>query len=63
MLTMITIEVSNAEELATKQKGWFQMFVGKTFGVDIQREVEEEVAKQVKAELAKQGVQADVSVK
>jgi hypothetical protein len=60
---MIAVEVSNAEELANKQKGWFQMFVGKTFGVDIQREVEEEVAKQVKAELAKQGVKADVSVK
>jgi hypothetical protein len=59
---MITIEVSNAEELATKQKGWFQVFVGQTFGVDIQREVEEEVAKQIKAELAKQGVKADVSV-
>jgi hypothetical protein len=38
------------------------VFVGQTFGVDIQREVEEEVAKQIKAELAKQGVKADVSV-
>jgi hypothetical protein len=62
-LRMITIRVNNAEELATKQKGWFQVFVGKTFGVDIQREVEEEVAKQIKAELAKQGVKARVSVK
>jgi hypothetical protein len=60
---MITIEVSNAEELATKQNGWFQVFVGTAFGVDIQREVEEEVARQIKAELAKQGVKADVSVK
>lgn len=60
---MITIEVSNAEELATKEKGWSQVFVGKTSGVDIQREVEEEVAKQLKAELAKQGVKADVGVK
>jgi hypothetical protein len=60
---MITIEVSNAEELAIKEKGWFQVNVGKTFGVDIQRKVEEEVAKKVKAELAKQGVKADVFVK
>jgi len=60
---MITIEVSNAEELAIKEKGWFQVNVGKTFGVDIQRKVEEEVAKQLKAQLAKQGVKADVSVK
>ena len=60
---MITIEVSNAEELATKEKGWFEVSVGKTFGADIQRRVEEEVAKQLKAELAKQGVKADVSVK
>jgi hypothetical protein len=60
---MITIEIRNAEELATKQKGWFQVFVGKTFGVDLQREVEKEVAKQIKAELAKQGVKARVSVK
>ena len=59
---MITIEVSNAEELATKQNGWFQVFVGKTFGVDIQREVEEEVAKQIQAELAQQGVKADISM-
>jgi hypothetical protein len=60
---MITIEVSNAEELAIKEKGWFQVNVGKTLGIDIQRKVEEEVAKQLKAELAKQGVKADVSVK
>ena len=60
---MITIEVSNAEELAIKEKGWFQVNVGKTFGIDIQRKVEEEVAKQMKTELAKQGVKADVSVK
>jgi hypothetical protein len=60
---MITIEVCNAEELATKEQGWFQVLVGTTFGVDIQRKVEEEVAKQLKAELAKQGVKADVSVK
>ena len=60
---MITIDVSNAEELAIKENGWFQVFVGKTFGVDIQRNVEEEVAKQLKAELAKQGVKARVSVK
>ena len=59
---MITIKVNNAEELAIKQKGWSQVFVGKTFGVDIQRKVEEEVAKQLKAELAKQGVKVDVSV-
>jgi hypothetical protein len=39
------------------------VFVGQTFGVDIQREVEEEVAKQIQAELASQGVKADVSVK
>jgi hypothetical protein len=60
---MITIEVSNAEELAIKEKGWFQVNVGKTLGVDIQRKVEEEVAKKVKAALAKQGVKANVSVK
>ena len=60
---MITIEISNAEELAIKEKGWFQVNVGKTLGIDIQRKVEEEVAKQLKAELAKQGVKADVSVK
>ena len=59
---MIAIEISNAVELATKQKGWFQVFVGKKFGVDIQRKVEEEVSKQLKAELAKQGVKANVSV-
>ena len=60
---MITIEVSNAEELAIKEKGWFQVNVGKTLGVDIQRKVEEEVAKKVNAELAKLGVKANVSVK
>jgi hypothetical protein len=60
---MITIEVSNAEELATRQNGWSQVFVGKASGVDIQREVEEEVAKQIEAELTKQGVKANVSVK
>jgi hypothetical protein len=60
---MITIEVSNAEELAIKEKGWFQVNVGKTLGVDIQRKVEEKVAKKVKAALAKQGVKANVSVK
>ena len=59
---MIAIEIGNAEELATKQKGWFQVFVGKKLGVDIQRKVEEEVSKQLRAELAKQGVKADVSV-
>jgi hypothetical protein len=60
---MITIKVSNAEELAIKEKGWFQVNVGKSLGIDIQRKVEEEVAKQLKAQLAKQGVKADVSVK
>jgi hypothetical protein len=60
---MITIEVSNAEELAIKEKGWFQVNVGKSLGIDIQRKVEEEVAKHLKAELAKQGVKANVSVK
>jgi hypothetical protein len=60
---MITIEVSNAEELAIKQQGSAQVLAGKTFGIDIQRQVEEEVAKQLKEELAKKGVKADVCVK
>jgi hypothetical protein len=60
---MITIEVTNAEEVATQEKGWFQVFVGKTIGVDIEREVEEAVAKQLQVELAKRGVKANVAVK
>lgn len=57
---MIVIEITNADELARQQAGWFKVFVGKTLGLDIQARVEEEVAKQLRQEFAKQGVQADV---
>ena len=59
---MIVVEIKNADEVA-RQHSRFKAFLGRALGIDVQRRVEEEVAKQLKAELEKQGVKADVSVK
>jgi hypothetical protein len=58
---VIVIEIKNAEAVARQQAGWFKFVVGKNLlRLDMQAKVEEEVAKRLREELAKQGIEADV---
>ncbi len=56
---MITIKITNIEEIVEKQKGWFiANVVGSV--VDLQPRVEDVVIEKLRASLAEQGVVAIV---
>lgn len=57
--TMITIKITNVEDVVAKQKGWFVANVVGAF-VDLEARVEEVVIEKVKAALAREGVEAVV---
>jgi len=54
---LITIRITNTEEIVEKQSGWFAAHVGGVF-VDLQDKVEAVVVERIKASLAAEGVDA-----
>ena len=54
---MITINITNAEEIVEKQSGWFAAHVGGVF-VDLKDKVEAVVLERIRASLAAEGVDA-----
>ena len=56
---MITIKITNVEEVVEKQKGWFIANVVGAF-VDLEARVEDLVIERLRESLANQGVQAVV---
>jgi hypothetical protein len=54
---MITIKITNVEDVVEKQKGWFVANVVGAF-VDLEKRVEEVVIEKLRAALAAEGVQA-----
>jgi hypothetical protein len=56
---MITIKITNVEDVVEKQKGWFVANVVGVF-VDLEARVEEIVIEKLRASLASEGVQAVV---
>ncbi|MBA3818704.1 MAG: hypothetical protein H0X17_07415 [Deltaproteobacteria bacterium] len=54
---MITIQITNVEDVVEKQKGWFVANVVGAF-VDLEAKVEEIVIEKLHAELAREGIQA-----
>jgi len=56
---MITIKITNIEEIVEKQKGWFVANVVGSL-VDLEPRVEEVVIEKLRASLAEQGVAAIV---
>jgi len=54
---MITIKVTNVEDVVEKQKGWFVANVVGVF-VDLEERVEEVVIEKLRAALAAEGVEA-----
>ncbi len=54
---MITIAITNVEDLVEKQQGWFVANVVGAF-VDLEEKVEEIVIEKLRAALAAEGVQA-----
>lgn len=60
---MITITIRNAEAVARKQAGWLKLMVGKNLlRMDIEAKVEAEIARRIREEFARQGVEADVQI-
>ncbi len=56
---MITIKITNIEEIVEKQKGWFVANVVGSL-VDLEPRVEDVVIEKLRASLAEQGVNAIV---
>jgi len=56
---MITIKITNIEEIVEKQKGWFVANVVGSL-VDLEPRVEDVVIEKLRASLAEQGVVATV---
>ncbi|MBS1122748.1 MAG: hypothetical protein H6Q90_4976 [Deltaproteobacteria bacterium] len=54
---MITIKITNVEDVVEKQKGWFIANVVGAF-VDLEARVEDRVIEQLRESLANQGVEA-----
>ncbi len=54
---MITIKITNVEDVVEKQKGWFVANVVGAF-VDLEARVEEIVIEKLRAQLALEGVEA-----
>jgi len=54
---MITIKITNAEDIVEKQKGWFMSHVVGAF-VDLEARVEAVVIEKLRESLAKEGVEA-----
>jgi hypothetical protein len=54
---MITIKITNAEDIVEKQKGWFVANVVGAF-VDLEARVEAVVIEKLRASLASEGVEA-----
>jgi hypothetical protein len=58
---VIVIEIKNAEAVARQHAGWFKFVVGKKLlRIDLQARVEEEIARRLTEEFAKQGIEAEV---
>jgi hypothetical protein len=57
---MITIQITNAEDVVEKQKGWFVANVVGAF-VDLEAKVEEIVIERLRAQLAREGVEAIIT--
>jgi len=58
---MITIKITNATELVEKEKNRFVARIAPFF-IDVQKRVEQEIAREIKKALEERGVQAEVSV-
>jgi len=54
---MITIRITNVDDVVEKQKGWFVANVVGAF-VDLEKRVEEVVIEKLRAALAAEGVEA-----
>ncbi len=54
---MITIKITNVEDVVEKQKGWFVANVVGAF-VDLEKRVEQVVMEKLRAALVAEGVQA-----
>jgi hypothetical protein len=54
---MITIAITNVQDVVEKQKGWFVANVVGAF-VDLEQKVEEIVIEKLRAALAAEGIQA-----
>ena len=54
---VITIRITNAEEVVENQSGWFAAHIGGVF-VDLHEKVEDVVAERIRASLSAEGVDA-----
>ena len=59
---MIIIEIKNAREVATREKGRLKVFFAALFGVDIAKKVEEVVAERIIDELRRKEIEAEVRI-
>jgi hypothetical protein len=58
---VIVIQIKDAEAVARRHAGWFKFLVGKSLlRLDIRARVEEEVARRIREEFARQGIEAEV---
>ena len=59
---MITINILNPEQVAEYHAGKFKIMIAKTFGINLKKRIEENMAKQLQQELLENGLEADVRV-
>lgn len=58
---MITIKITNAQEIVERERNWFIAKLAPYF-IDVQIKVEKEIAKEIKNSLEERNIQAVVSV-
>jgi hypothetical protein len=56
---MITIKITNVEDVVEKQKGWFVASVVGAF-IDLEARVEDVVIEKLRDALAREGVEAEI---
>jgi len=58
---MITIKITNAQEIVERERNWFVAKLAPYF-IDVQNRVEEEIAEEIKKSLQEKNIQVMVSV-
>lgn len=59
---MIVIEIKNARDVATREKGRLKVFFASLFGVDIAKKVDEVIAGRIIDELRRKDIDAQVRI-